>query len=84
MFKKVAIKYELGHTAESTYKKIELYCPSCGQQEVWQEQGSGDFYEGVDYACVNCKAHFTLPSLGTNEGSYEGEQLINQLKEMGK
>lgn len=65
---------------ELVYKKSNYYCPLCGKQEVWEDQGEGDFYEGVDYACTNCYASFTLPSLGTNENDFEGEQLIKQLR----
>lgn len=78
--KEVVIKYENGNTRTTTYEDTDLYCPNCGKQEVWEEQGFGDYYLGVDYACTNCYASFNLPYMETNEGSETGEQLIKQLK----
>lgn len=79
MQKKVTIKYELGHSYDFIYEKSNLYCPVCGEQAIWEEQGNGDYYEGVNYSCVNCDASFTLPSLSKNDTT-EGKQLIEQLK----
>ncbi|GAB3797318.1 hypothetical protein [Virgibacillus kimchii] len=79
--KEIIINYELGHTIEFSYTKSNMYCPSCGRQSVWSEESEGDFYCGPDYACSHCKASFSI-QLGTNENSFEGEQLIKQIRDM--
>lgn len=78
MKKDVSIKYSLGHTINSTYSKTDMYCPECGEQEVWKEESEGDWYVGPDHSCTFCKNAFTIQE-GTNEND-EGEQLIEQLK----
>lgn len=80
MEKRVTIKYKLGHSYVFTYEKTDLYCPSCGKQKVWVEQGSGDYYVGAEYVCTSCTASFHLPTLGSNDKSYTGEQMIKQLR----
>jgi hypothetical protein len=68
------------HQIEETYCKDEnLYCPNCGKQEVWYENGLGDYYQGVEHLCLNCEYEFYLPIIGkTNE---QGKQVIKQIKE---
>lgn len=80
MIKHVTIKYEAGHSYDYTYEKSDLYCPECGKQEVWIEQGLGDYYEGVGHECTHCGASFTMPTLYTGEHGDEGNQLLKQLR----
>ena len=52
------------HKYQETWShEDDLFCPSCGKQEVWSEDGAGDYYEGVSYICVACSTCFTLPTL---------------------
>lgn len=56
----VEIKYPAGHSYPEVYEKTDLYCPGCGDQEVWHEQGMGDFYVGTIFLCASCKADWTM------------------------
>jgi len=42
------------------YLKCDLFCPSCGKKDVWEEQSEGDYYCGPDFICVACGAKFTI------------------------
>lgn len=44
------------------YYKTELFCPSCGKQEVWDERGQGDYYQGTTLFCLACNSFFNLPN----------------------
>lgn len=58
----LTIHYEAGHSYDETWAATHFYCPVCGKQPVWAEQGPGDFYVGSDYLCLACGATFTLPT----------------------
>jgi hypothetical protein len=47
------LKYSLGHIIKD-YLKIDLFCPHCGKQELWESCGGGDYYVGVESLCINC------------------------------
>lgn len=64
--------YEPSHKYSETWQLTELYCPHCGKQEVWQRDGSGDYYVGTSYACVACRHFFHLPSLDEAKDRGEG------------
>ena len=39
-----------------TFYKTPWYCPSCGQQDMWQkEEGSGDYYHDSYVECKQCE-----------------------------
>lgn len=57
----VSVEYSIGHTVFYTYKKSEYFCPVCGKQSVYEEQGDGDYYVGVDYICSSCSTVFNMP-----------------------
>ncbi len=59
---KVTLEFGSHHYIHE-YEKCDYFCPACGKQTVWEEQGSGDYYEGVDYVCTSCNHSFTIPSL---------------------
>lgn len=42
------------------YRIGQLFCPNCGKQSVWEEQGSGDYYCGPDYLCISCDHRFSI------------------------
>lgn len=42
------------------------YCPGCGKQTVFIEQGEGDYYQGPSYYCKSCNYAFSLPSGAIN------------------
>lgn len=62
------------------FLKSKLYCPNCGKQEVWEEQGGGDYYLGVDYICTSCgsKSHLDSVHIPNNESNHVG--ILEQLK----
>lgn len=74
---KVKIKYDAGHTRETEYIKSEVFCPNCGEKEVYNENDVGDVYEGVTHLCVRCCYEFKLPTLGKTDNY--GMQVIIQL-----
>lgn len=69
--KTITINYRAGHSYDETWTLDgELYCPNCGKQEVWVEQGPGDYYVGEGHLCGACRCTFRLPTLrdpGTDE-----------------
>lgn len=48
------------HKYPETWRKIEMYCPNCGKQDVWQEDSTGDYYVGEGYICVGCNQEWTI------------------------
>ena len=42
-----------------------MFCPHCGEQSIWKEQGAGDSYVGISYLCLSCQYTFTIQ--GPNE-----------------
>ena len=68
------------HKYTETWKKIEMYCPSCGKQEVWQEQSSGDYYVGEGYICVDCESCWTIQGPDKiHEKDEQGQQRLNAI-----
>lgn len=51
---KVCHEYAGSHHYMKTFAKTEHYCPGCGEQQVWVDEGPGDYYLGSDYVCANC------------------------------
>jgi len=64
---KVILEFKNSHHYEKEYKKSDLYCPFCGKQEVWEDQGCGDYYHGVDYNCSSCNSSHSLDNSSRNE-----------------
>lgn len=48
------------HKYSETWNKIEMYCPHCGKQEVWQEDSDGDYYVGEGFICAACEHTWTI------------------------
>lgn len=80
---RVAVMYR-PDLAPVTYEfhKTDYYCPSCGERGVWEEQGSGDCYIGVDYCCSYCGLFFNLPS-GVFPVSEKKQRIVEAIREKG-
>lgn len=74
---KVLLEFKTHHYWEN-YEKGELYCPNCGEKEVWDDQGSGDYYEGPDHLCIKCGFEFTMPSGSIRKD--EWSQIVDQIR----
>lgn len=59
---RVLLEFKNSHHYFEEYEKSDLYCPNCGENEVWEEMGDGDYYVGNDHACVGCGFIFTMPT----------------------
>jgi predicted RNA-binding Zn-ribbon protein involved in translation (DUF1610 family) len=53
------------------------YCPYCGKQNLWREKGSGDYYQGSAYYCLDC---YSMHHLDSSYGDLDAD-LIKALKE---
>lgn len=44
-----------------SWTKGEEYCPSCGKQEIWTEEGPGNYYVGEMSVCMACgESHYLI------------------------
>lgn len=71
---KVLNEYPGCHHYWNNFEKSEYYCPNCGTKEVWQEQGSGDYYLGEEWLCTNCNHGWTM----------QGPYTVKEINVMGK
>lgn len=55
-----------GDESDESVVITDLHCPSCGQQNVFMEEGEGDYYEGPTHYCNTCNYTFSMPSGGPN------------------
>jgi predicted RNA-binding Zn-ribbon protein involved in translation (DUF1610 family) len=45
-------------TYEDIYERSTLFCPNCGEQAVWLNVSSDDYYLGISGVCIACgKCH---------------------------
>ena len=56
--------YGTSHYYTHGWEHTDFYCPSCGKQEVWVEDGPGDYYAGPDYLCRVCGGGMGCPNHG--------------------
>lgn len=63
---KIVNEYPTHHYVDE-YLKGSVFCPHCGKQDVWEEQGDGDYYCGPDYICASCGDCFTMQDSGISE-----------------
>lgn len=54
-------KNKYSHKYHERWDECDYHCPNCGKQMVWERQGDGDYYMGVDYLCLSCQHRFYLP-----------------------
>lgn len=77
---KVLNEYVGSHHYVERWEKCDYFCPNCGKKEVWEEQGGGDYYAGVDYVCVACDHFFYLPSGTFTRKDKNQITILEQLK----
>jgi len=58
---KIKVRYNINritpkgtHTYELSVSPVAMYCPHCGQQDVWKDDGAGDYYVGPTHYCRSC------------------------------
>lgn len=39
---------------------LDIFCPQCGQSQVWVEDGPGDYYAGPTHYCLACRRSFHM------------------------
>lgn len=76
---KVIREYKGSHYYEEEFVKNNMFCPLCGQQSLWRQKGEGDYYNGVDYVCINCGATANLDSV---HGPLDNEADIGVLEQL--
>jgi hypothetical protein len=74
--KTITVDYKGGHSYTETWAcDGEMHCPHCGEQEVWIEQGGGDYYVGVQHVCLACRWVFYLPSYEEVRDEYDLQRI---------
>lgn len=82
---KVAIKYPSGTIIESDWNKSDLYCPSCGKKEVYEESsGGGDYYCGESHICISCGVWYKIQGPAPSATRSWGEIELSKLREVFK
>lgn len=71
---RIRVKYELGHTRTEEWEREPWYCPKCGAESVWGEQGPGDYYEGSQFMC-ECGWTWTMPRISAADGWQDEQRL---------
>jgi hypothetical protein len=72
------------HKYESYFQKVpDVYCPACGQQGIYEEEGEGDYYMGSVSVCILCNSSHYLSNCGVKNGATVIErQAIEQIKKV--
>jgi hypothetical protein len=74
-------EFKDSHHYFETYEKSDYYCPSCGVKgDLWEEQGGGDYYQGVDYICTSCESLHHLDNCGYRPTEENFRNKVRQLK----
>lgn len=69
------------HGCNESWEKLALYCPNCGEKQVWRETSGGDYDVGEQYLCIACNHGFYLPVGVQNElNDEQGRQRLEALK----
>jgi len=63
------------------WEKTDYFCPACGKQEVWREDGEGDYYVREDYVCISCGVEFNLPTGAEPASSLRATQAISFIRQ---
>jgi len=64
---------KFSHKSTEEWEKVKLFCPKCGEQNVWHETGAGDYYADEQYMCATCGSSFYLTG-GINERNENDDQ----------
>lgn len=78
--KGTGIKKTFSHSYIFEYEKCDYYCINCGKQLVYEEDGEGDYYIGVNYICANCGLCFNVPLERTIEDVKKDDPDDSQLQ----
>ena len=60
--KQMTIDYSPIYELTTTLEQTELFCPLCGNKDVWVETTSHDYYMGSEYYCLKCDSKHNLDS----------------------
>jgi len=66
---------QFSHKYSEKWELTTWHCPQCGTCEVWEEQGGGDYYVGVQYICTGCAFTFHMPHAGEIVDQYDRQRL---------
>lgn len=69
------------HTYKYNIHKQDLFCPICGEKDVWREEGEGDYYQGGSYYCLSCSSRHYLDSSITLESRFD-EPILTAIKKV--
>ena|ERR1043166_6425191 len=68
------------HGHDESCEKLALYCPNCGEKQVWHEMSEGDYYVGELYLCISCRHGFYLPvGVRSELDNEQGKQRLDAL-----
>lgn len=67
------------HQHTENWEKTKVYCPRCGNQEIWFRCDCGDYYVGEQHICTGCKATFYLPGGISDVVGDQDEQRLKKL-----
>lgn len=72
---------EVSHSYTETWNHVDIYCPGCGQKDVWVTSGE-DYYHGAQHICMGCKKTFHLPHGLNMTTSVQDKQRVENLDEL--
>jgi len=68
---KITDNYVPSHHYTNNYEKTEYFCPYCGVQSVYVEDGDGDYYQGPLHQCSNVECCHAFSLSGEHSGPME-------------
>lgn len=74
------VKYQAGHSYIESWSKTDAYCPDCGKQSTWHDQGGGDYYLDEEFICTACGYSFHLPGSNPIGNDHAGLQRLEALR----
>lgn len=70
------------HSSSVDFAPTDLYCPKCGQHQVWVDTGPGDYYSGPTHYCLACRRIFyvdTTDYVCPRDSTDPDSQIINAI-----
>lgn len=77
---KFEVNYQAGHSYAESWSKTNAYCPDCGKQSAWHDQGGGDYYVDEEFICTACGFSFHLPCSHLIDNDHAGLQRLAALR----